>query len=72
MEECEFGSPAVAALAMAGRQESTFYEGVKYMEFTGAVFRSVESASTVHLPLVDLPLQPSDTFTGSRLTLTAG
>ena len=32
---------------------STFYEGVKYMEFTEAVFRSVESGRTVTLPLVD-------------------
>ena len=31
---------------------STFYEGVKYMEFTEAVFRSVESGRAVNLPLV--------------------
>ncbi len=42
--------------AIQGRMtnpESTFYEGVKYMEFTEAVFRSVESGATVNLPLVD-------------------
>lgn len=33
--------------------ESTFYQGVKYMEFTEAVFRSVERGTTVHLPIVD-------------------
>lgn len=33
--------------------ESTFYEGLKYMEFTEAVFRSVETGGTVRLPLVD-------------------
>ena len=33
--------------------ETTFYEGVKYMEFTEAVFRSVERGGTVSLPLVD-------------------
>ena len=33
--------------------ESTFYQGVKYMEFTEAVFRSVERGATVHLPIVD-------------------
>lgn len=31
---------------------STFYEGVKYMEFTEAVFRSVESGRRVTLPIV--------------------
>ncbi len=35
----------------AGEPESTFYQGVKYMEFTEAVFRSVEDHATVHLPL---------------------
>jgi predicted dehydrogenase len=35
-----------------GEAETTFYQGVKYMEFTEAVFRSVETASTVNLPLV--------------------
>ena len=42
--------------AIQGRMtnpESTFYEGVKYMEFTEAVFRSVETGGTVNLPLVD-------------------
>lgn len=34
-----------------GEPESTFYQGVKYMEFTEAVFRSVEDRATVHLPL---------------------
>ena len=33
--------------------ESTFYQGMKYMEFTEAVFRSVERGATVHLPIVD-------------------
>ena len=33
--------------------ESTFYQGVKYMEFTKAVFRSVERGATVHLPIGD-------------------
>ena len=33
--------------------ESTFYQGVKYMGFAEAVFRSVERGATVHLPLVD-------------------
>ena len=32
---------------------TTFAEGVKYMEFTEAVFRSVERAAVVNLPLVD-------------------
>ena len=35
-----------------GEAETTFYQGVKYMEFTEAVFRSVETACTVNLPLV--------------------
>ena len=34
-----------------GEPESTFYQGVKYMEFTEAVFRSAETHATVHLPL---------------------
>ncbi|AWT59487.1 MAG: Myo-inositol 2-dehydrogenase [Candidatus Moanabacter tarae] len=33
--------------------ESTFYQGVKYMEFTEAVFRSVERGQTVNFPVVD-------------------
>ena len=33
--------------------DTTFYAGVKYMEFTEAVFRSVETAGTVNLPLAD-------------------
>ena len=33
--------------------ESTFYQGVKYMEFTEAVFRSVERNQTVIMPVVD-------------------
>ncbi len=33
--------------------ETTFYQGVKYMEFTEAIFRSVERGETVRLPLVD-------------------
>ncbi|MDA1313367.1 MAG: Gfo/Idh/MocA family oxidoreductase [Acidobacteria bacterium] len=32
---------------------TSFSEGVKYMEFTEAVFRSVERAAVVNLPLVD-------------------
>jgi predicted dehydrogenase len=32
---------------------TTFREGVKYMEFTEAAFRSVERGATVSLPLVD-------------------
>lgn len=32
---------------------TTFAEGVKYMEFTEAVFRSVERGSSVNLPLAD-------------------
>ncbi|MCZ6633636.1 MAG: Gfo/Idh/MocA family oxidoreductase [bacterium] len=43
MEMIRTGKPA----------ESTFYQGVKYMEFTEAVFRSVERGETVHLPIVD-------------------
>ena len=33
--------------------DTTFAAGVKYMEFTEAVFRSVETAGTVNLPLAD-------------------
>ncbi len=33
--------------------DTTFSAGVKYMEFTEAVFRSVETGGTVNLPLVD-------------------
>ncbi len=33
--------------------DTTFAAGVKYMEFTEAVFRSVETAGTVTLPLAD-------------------
>jgi predicted dehydrogenase len=41
-------------LIRTGRQAaSTFYEGVKYMEFTEAVFRSVESGRRVTLPIAD-------------------
>lgn len=33
--------------------DTSFYAGVKYMEFTEAVSRSVEVGGTVRLPLVD-------------------
>jgi len=33
--------------------DTSFYEGVRYMEFTEAVHRSVERGGTVRLPLVD-------------------
>lgn len=33
--------------------DTSFYEGVKYMEFTEAVFRSVERRAEVRLPIVD-------------------
>jgi predicted dehydrogenase len=42
-----------AILGRTSEPESTFYEGVKYMEFTEAVFRSAERGATVHLPLVE-------------------
>ncbi len=43
----------VNAIKTGELAESTFYQGVKYMEFTEAVFRSVERGQTVTLPLVD-------------------
>jgi predicted dehydrogenase len=42
----------VEAIRSGGRPRTTFHEGVKYMEFTEAVFRSVETGGEVHLPLV--------------------
>ena len=43
----------VDAIRTGKPAETTFYQGVKYMEFTEAVFRSVERGETVTLPLVD-------------------
>ena len=43
----------IDAIRTGAPADTTFYAGVKYMEFTEAVFRSVETASTVHLPLMD-------------------
>jgi hypothetical protein len=43
----------VDAIRTGKPAETTFYQGVKYMEFTEAVFRSVESGGQVRLPLVD-------------------
>lgn len=41
----------IAAIREGAKIEPTFYEGMKYMEFTEAVFRSVESGGVVSLPL---------------------
>jgi len=43
----------VNAIRTGDSAESTFYQGVKYMEFTEAVFRSVERNQTVTMPVVD-------------------
>lgn len=43
----------VNAIKTGENAETTFYQGVKYMEFTEAVFRSVEQGATVRLPIVD-------------------
>tara|TARA_B100000029_G_C17318419_1_gene867105 strand:- start:423 stop:821 length:399 start_codon:yes stop_codon:yes gene_type:complete len=43
----------IDAIRTGENAESTFYQGVKYMEFTEAVFRSVEQGATVRLPIVD-------------------
>ena len=43
----------VDAIQTGKLADTTFSAGVKYMEFTEAVFRSVETAGTVHLPLAD-------------------
>jgi predicted dehydrogenase len=41
----------VDAIRHGGSPRTTFAEGVQYMEFSEAVFRSVESGSQIHLPL---------------------
>ncbi|MEF8813284.1 MAG: Gfo/Idh/MocA family oxidoreductase [Halovenus sp.] len=41
----------VDAVRHGGSPRTTFQEGVRYMEFSEAVFRSVESGGRVHLPL---------------------
>ena len=43
----------VDAIKGGPQGDTSFYDGVKYMEFTEAVFRSVERGSVVNLPLVD-------------------
>ncbi|MCZ6633635.1 MAG: Gfo/Idh/MocA family oxidoreductase [bacterium] len=43
----------IGAIQGGPQGDTSFYEGVKYMEFTEAVSRSVEQGRTVHLPLVD-------------------
>ena len=43
----------VDAIQGGPQGETSFYEGVKYMEFTEAVSRSAEQGGTVRLPLVD-------------------
>ena len=43
----------IDAIRTGENAESTFYQGVKYMEFTEAVFRSVEQGATIRLPIVD-------------------
>ena len=43
----------VHAIRTGQNAESTFFQGVKYMEFTEAVFRSVEQGNTIRLPIVD-------------------
>ena len=42
----------VDAIKGGPQGDTSFYNGVKYMEFTEAVFRSVERGETVNLPLV--------------------
>lgn len=42
-----------AIVSGEGEPETTFYQGVKYMELTEAVFRSIETGQTMKLPLVD-------------------
>jgi len=49
MVEADF----VNAIRTGELAESTFYQGVKYMEFTEAVFRSVERGQSIGLPIVD-------------------
>jgi predicted dehydrogenase len=41
----------IAAIRQGKKVEPTFYEGMKYMEFTEAAFRSAESGGAVSLPL---------------------
>jgi predicted dehydrogenase len=41
------------AIKTGENAESTFFQGVKYMEFTEAAFRSIEQGTLVRLPLVD-------------------
>ncbi len=43
----------VSAIQGGPQGDTSFYDGVKYMEFTEAVFRSVERGATVRLPIVD-------------------
>ena len=43
----------VDAVRTGKSAETTFYQGLKYMEFTEAVFRSVERGEAVTLPLVE-------------------
>lgn len=43
----------INAIKTGESAESTFFQGVKYMEFTEAVFRSAERGQTVSLPIVD-------------------
>ena len=43
----------INAIKTGENAESTFYQGVKYMEFTEAVFKSVELGQTVNLPVID-------------------
>ena len=43
----------VNAIKGGPQGDTSFYEGVRYMEFTEAVHRSVERGGTVRLPLVD-------------------
>lgn len=43
----------VEAIQGGPQGDTSFYDGVKYMEFTEAVFRSVERGAVVKLPLVD-------------------
>ena len=41
----------IDAIRTGAPADTTFYAGVKYMEFTEAVFRSVETGATLNLPL---------------------
>jgi len=43
----------VNAIRTGENAESTFYQGVKYMEFTEGVFRSVERGGMIRLPITD-------------------